>query len=300
MQEIICAVCHKKTKYKILFPQSFNHNTIINAKIYSSRRKPDRIHFRIVRCLNCGLTYSNPIFEQKKIINFYRQSFNPKEQDINSSAKIYASYLKLILPRLKAKEKLLDIGCGDGFFLREAKKMGFKEVYGVEPSLDAVKNLQKGIDKKKIVAEVFKKGQFKDNFFDVVCFFQVLDHVLDPNEFLSECFKILKPGGFVLAIMHDTKSLTATILGERSPIFDIQHIYLFDKKTIKEIFQNNGFVVDRVFNIYNKYTLGYWLKMMPIHYQLKIQIQKFLPKKITEISIPLKIGNMAIIAHKTN
>lgn len=297
MHTNICAVCQRKTPTKVLYQANFREKDI-NFKIYTSRRIPDRLHFRIAKCKVCGLTFSNPIYSSNKIIDLYKKSANPDYQDLQNSARVYASYLKRILTDFSNKNRLLDIGCGDGFFLTEAKKLGFKELYGVEPSEEAVGHLQKGLNKKNIINNVFKKGQFKKNFFDVVCFFHVFDHVVDPNEFLKNCYDILKQGGYVVSVMHDSKALTHRILGENSPIFDIQHIYLFDKNTVKKIFEKNGFKVLRVFNITNIYSLGYWMKMFPHQFLRKIIDDKDWP--LLKFNIPWRVGNMAIAASKKN
>ena len=46
-------------------------------------------------------------------------------------------------------------------------------------------------------------------------------------------------------------------------MYDIEHIYLFDKRTIRRIFDTNGFEVVGVANLRNSYTLGYAAKMFP-------------------------------------
>lgn len=56
------------------------------------------------------------------------------------------------------------------------------------------------------------------NHFDVICGFQVLDHVPDAAALLAACFKDLKPGGLALFINHDCGGLTNRLLGALSPI----------------------------------------------------------------------------------
>ena len=87
MQDIICAICKRRTKYKLLYESTFDPK-YVTAKTYTSRRIPDKIHYKIVRCTVCGLTYSNPIYNPSKIINFYKQSLNPEDNDLKNSAKV--------------------------------------------------------------------------------------------------------------------------------------------------------------------------------------------------------------------
>lgn len=297
MQLINCAVCQKKVPFRVMYKATFSKKDI-NPQIYSYRRVPDKKHFQIVRCLECGLTFSNPITDPSKIIKSYKDSFFPIVDDLKTAGKVYAEFLKLATAKFSKKGPLLDIGCGNGFFLDEARKMGFKPLFGVEPSKDSFKSIPKTINRKNLIMDIFKKGQFSKNFFNIVCFFQVIDHIIDPNEFLKNCYTILKPGGLILAIMHDAKSATAKILGEKSPIFDIQHIYLFDKKTIRAIFEQNGFEVIKVADSYSRYSIDYWLKMAPLPPSIKTLALKFKNYSFMKKKVQLNIGNMVIIARK--
>ncbi|GAI48151.1 unnamed protein product, partial [marine sediment metagenome] len=176
-------------------------------------------------------------------------------------------YLNQSLEELPSRERFLEIGCGNGFFLKQAKQT-FRKVYGVEPSKESVESADPEI-KKLIINDIFKKNQFKKNFFDLIVLFQVIDHLPYPNELLKECFKILKPGGCVLSINHNVSSLSARLLGESSPIFDIEHTYLYDKNTLSKLFKNNSYQIIGVFDVANFYPLSYWLRMFPLSKKLK-------------------------------
>lgn len=297
MKSLTCAACTKKSKFEVMYSATFKQEDL-NPNLYISRRIPDNIHFRIVRCSTCGLVFSNPICEEKKIINLYKQSGVPLMEDLQNSNEVYSASLKKILQKLPSKDNFLDIGCGNGFFLEKVKKLGFKEVWGVEPSTSAVSHLPLKIEKEKIITDIFSKRHFKKNFFDALSFFQVLDHVVNPNKFLEDCFYVLKPGGYVLAIMHNSEAMTHKILGERSPIFDVQHIYLFNKKTVEKIFKNNGFDVEAISNVYTTYTIGYWFKMSPLPNFIKKIVAKMENNSLLQLKISFPAGNMLVIAKK--
>lgn len=296
IKNINCAVCNKQSNVITLYKENFKIKDI-NPETYTSRRIPDRAHFRIVRCLECGLTFSNPIIDPEIIIRSYRESEVPIVDDLENAAEIYMNYIKKHLNLLWSQSKVLDIGCGNGFFLKKIKDRGCKDYYGLEPSRKAANFLPKGISKKRIIINTFNSGHFQKDYFDLVCSFQVIDHILNPNQFIKDCFKILKPGGYCFLINHDAKSLTANILGERSPIIDVQHIYLFDKRTIKKIFENNNFLVTKVFNTRSIYTLQYWIDMAPLNSSTKRLLSRIF-SPLLRLKIPLRVGNMAIIAQK--
>jgi len=194
--------------------------------------------------------------------------------------------------------KLLDIGCGNGFFLEVALRLGIRNLYGIEPGISSIQKARPTV-RKKIKQGIFKKGMYKKNFFDIVTCFQTLDHVTSPTTFLRDIKEVLKTGGIVLFVVHNTDGLSVKLLGEKSPIFDIEHIYLFNKKSLKLLFAKHGFKNVQVFDVKNTYPLGYWTRMFPIPQFLK-QPLMFLFKitKAGTIPFALSAGNIGITAEK--
>ncbi|OGK23188.1 hypothetical protein A3H80_04025 [Candidatus Roizmanbacteria bacterium RIFCSPLOWO2_02_FULL_37_19] len=289
-----CALCGTDD-FTILYPANFKVHDI-DAKIFSARRLPDRIHYQIVKCNKDGLIYSTPILEYKKIEKLYRKSFTTYDEHIKNLNETYGYYLKELNRFKSKKSRLLEIGCGNGFFLKEALFQGYKEVFGVEPGSKSVSMAPPEI-RKNIVIDLFKHGLFKDNFFDVICCFQTFDHIPNPNEFLSECYKILKKGGHVLFINHDVESLSARILRESSPIIDIEHTYLYSKKTMREIFSKNKFRVLTIENAFSMHDLSHWIWLFPLPAGIKKVVLRLL--KITGIGkakIKIYPGNLVLIA----
>ena len=298
MVTVTCAICDKNNPYTVLYPENFNVERL-DESIFSARRLPDRVHYRIVRCNGCGLIFSNPILELEKIEKLYKQSKMTYEEELEDLKETYGYYLKKFEKFFPSTENLLEIGCGNGFFLERALKLGFKNVYGVEPSKDAVNRAAVPAIKDKIVVDILKNGLFKHEFFDVICAFQVFDHISNPNEFLKICFNYLKKDGILFFINHNVSALPARILKSRCPIIDVEHIYLYDKNTQKRILEKNNFKVAEVFDVFNIYPIKYWLRMLP----LPNVIQNFFLRLLKEIKIAdkkfkLMAGNMGIVAQK--
>ncbi len=298
MISVQCALCGRKQKIKILYKENFDIKKI-NEKTFSARRLPDRMHYRLVKCLRCGLIFSNPIFSKSKIYKLYKKSDFTYTEESDSLRKTYKNYLnKLLKGKELNKFILLEIGCGNGFFLEEALEMGFRDVYGIEPGASSVFKAKDNI-RRNIKADVLRKNLFKRNSFDIICCFHTLDHIVDPNKFLQIAKDLLKKGGHVFFIVHNTSGLSVKLFGERSPIFDIEHIYLFDSKNLSLIFRKNGFKIIEVFNVKNTFPLYYWIRLFPFQKVFKnVFLKLILYTKIGFMPLTINAGNVGIFAKK--
>ncbi len=301
-QTVPCALCGPEAPYDVLSPSRFNYTGIEPKQLFSARRIPARLHFRIVRCQQCGLIYSNPIYNTSKIKKLYEESEFIDDPFLQKQYENIIHYYELQLKKassyLKCKDNLLDIGCGNGFFLKAAKKLGFKNVCGVEPGKDAVQKADPDI-RPCIINETFHKGLFEKESFDIVCFFHVLDHIIDPGDFLKNIYEILKPGGIVLLMTHNVKFLPAKLLGERNPMFHIEHLYLFDMSTIRKILSKNGFEALYNKDLLGSYTLAHAIKMLPMSGAFKkILLNGLRGKSIADLNIKLMAGDMVTIGKK--
>ncbi|MFZ0962456.1 MAG: methyltransferase domain-containing protein [Terriglobia bacterium] len=80
------------------------------------------------------LVLSDPVLPEEELSRLYRGSAFAYEEEFVCARLTYAEYVRESLPLLKEDDRLLDIGCGNGFFLEKALELGFAEVDGVEPS----------------------------------------------------------------------------------------------------------------------------------------------------------------------
>lgn len=291
-----CAICGEKNNFKIIYSENLNLNIL--DKNFTARRFADKYNFRIVRCKNCGLLRSNPIISNEIIEKYYSESKFLYLDETENIKTTYGFYLKKLNNYDVKKERFLEIGCGNGFFLERAIELGYKNVLGIEPSKNAFNNANYLI-KNNIRCEIFDYRKLSDNNFDVVCNFHVLDHVVNPGEFLSGCHKILAKNGLLLCIVHDESSYSAKLLKDKSPIIDASHIYLFNKKTLIAIHRKYKFKVLEILEIKNTYSLLYWIKMLPLSNKLKENtINVFRKLSLTSRKIGLKAGNIGIICRK--
>jgi 2-polyprenyl-3-methyl-5-hydroxy-6-metoxy-1,4-benzoquinol methylase len=196
-------------------------------------------HGRYVQCKNCHLIYVNPIEKASKINGDYSKMENGDASIIRGS-RLRAAKSQLGL--IKKHEKgamLLDIGCGEGFFLFNAAEHGYT-AKGIEISQDAAEYAERefGLD---VEAKPFEELQLPDNHFDVITLWQVLEHVPYPLIVLKEVHRILKPEGLLVTSTPDIESILARIFRRKWWNLRRLHINQFTSKTLSDMLKRAGF-----------------------------------------------------------
>ncbi len=290
-----CALCGCYDNYKVLYPDTSTEKNL-NKEIFSARRLPDRIHYQIVKCNEDGLTRSNPTGDTSKLTTLYKESKFTYQEETNNLTKTYLNAMASILIKIPKNSNILEIGCGNGFVLESLYKNGYKNVFGIEPSSDAINNAPKAI-KNKIKQGILNKNSFKKNKFDFIFFFQTFDHIPDPNIFLKICHNLLKKKGYILAFNHNVNSLSSRILGEKSPIYDIEHTYLYNYDTIGKIFENNNFKKILCFFPSNIISIKHLIWLLPLPHPIKNKLINT-KNSFLEKNLKIKLGNLCYIGQK--
>ena len=293
-----CAICSTRNNSSVLYQANFEAEAF-NPTVFSARRIPDMIHYQIVRCNTCGLVRSDPIADSHALKLLYQQSTFTYSQDIPNLTLTYGRYLRKMEKYQIPKHRLLEIGCGNGFFLEEAQSQGFREVTGVEPSKDAVEQANPVI-RSKIICDMLRPGLLPIDTFNVICMFQVFDHVSEPNILLKECARLLQSGGLILCLNHNIDAMSSRILKEKSPIIDIEHTYLYNPKTIKRLFEIHGLRVMETGPAWNFISLHSLLRLFPINKGIKQKLLDIVNHgPLNKLSFTLLLGNLYIIAQKS-
>lgn len=292
-----CAICGEEGNCEELWSGTFDPSAF-NARVFSARRLPDRVHYRMVRCNTCGLVRSDPVADEALLADLYKVSTFEYGEEVAAIQATYARALGWLEARSERCEALLEIGCGNGFFLEQALRQGWREVRGVEPSADAVAKAPQAVHG-MIAQDVMRRGLFAPDSFDAVCLFQVLDHISDPIELLQECLSVLRPGGHILALNHNVSAWSARLLGERSPIVDIEHTYLYSPATMRTLFAKVGFTDPQVHSVRNTYSLAYLAQLVPLPAGVKSwALSRLRGSRVGRIEVTVPLGNLCLIARK--
>jgi len=265
---------------------------------FASRKFPEYMHSRMVECDTCGLVYGTPAVSRESGLDAYKEAAFDSGEESRFAAQTYANLIAEQLNSIGSREKTLDIGAGDGAFLEQLIQLGFRDIIGVEPSAAPIACSKPHV-RSMIRHNIFRARDFEGQQFDLVTCFQVMEHLWNPGDLTRDVYSILKPGGLFVTVTHNLKAFSARLLGEKSPIFDIEHLQLFSKKTIRALLQGAGFVDIRVMPVWNRYPIHYWVKLAPLPENLKkglIALAKQRP--LATIACSLPAGNMAAMARK--
>lgn len=297
LQETRCAICGTLGESDQLYPAKLDAEAFTPA-VFSARRLPDRLHYRIVRCRNCNLLRSDPVLDVATMNELYRASSFDYGDELDGLRATYGAALDAAAALVGSRHGLLDIGCGSGFVLELAKLRGWRDVRGVEPSSDAIAKADPGV-RALIVEDVMRDGLFETESLDAITLFQVFDHMPDPNGLLEACWRALRPGGVILAFNHNAAAWSARLLGERSPIVDVEHTYLYTPETMRRLFTKAGFDVVSVDGVRNTYSTAYLLHLVPLPRALK---QTIIPRwrqtRLGKRQLTVPLGNLCLLARR--
>lgn len=197
----------------------------------------DEPKHQLKRCPSCNLYQKGYLESETVYEGDYHQHYSKRRKSKMRTAAIRLAsttkYLKSERPRT------LDIGCSVGATVQAAKDRGW-EAMGVDISQNAVKYCQsKGLDCHKIDGV---KLPFKDNHFDLLTNWHVIEHCRDVKETLEEWYRVLKPGGIMILETPDSTYLKAQWMGQRYLKFwPPDHLYTFDRKNLTSILKGSGF-----------------------------------------------------------
>jgi 2-polyprenyl-3-methyl-5-hydroxy-6-metoxy-1,4-benzoquinol methylase len=235
------------------------------------------------------MIYVNPIENEDKINEAYSQMKSIDAAIIRES-RIRATESQVALIKKHSDgTHLLDIGCGEGFFLFSASKYGYA-TKGIEPSRDAAAYARKefGLD---VEAKPFEELRFPENHFDVITLWQVLEHMLYPLIVLREVHRILKPGGMVVITTPDIEGIPARILKQRWWCITRLHINQFSASTLTNILRNAGF--RNISGVSYKESISLLMLFIPILKYLRLY--KPLGSLVSANSILGKIMNKVVL-----
>jgi 2-polyprenyl-3-methyl-5-hydroxy-6-metoxy-1,4-benzoquinol methylase len=270
----------------------------LTTSAFASRKLPEYMHSRMVECNSCGMLYANPVLRPEILAGAYKDASFESGAESWLAAVTYRTLLEPHLTALPSRRSALDIGAGDGAFVEELLALGFTEVIGVEPSIAPIEAAKPAI-RGYLKCGIFAADQFAAASLDLITCFQVIEHVWDPVKIARDALALLKPGGLFFIVAHDRRAFSARVMGTKSPIFDIEHLQLFDRPTSAALLRNAGFDSIKLSSVQNRYPVDYWIKLFPIPMLVKPGLRRLAETSgIGKLLLSLPAGNLAVVGRK--
>jgi 2-polyprenyl-3-methyl-5-hydroxy-6-metoxy-1,4-benzoquinol methylase len=182
------------------------------------------------------LVYREPSYYQGGSSGYADTSYSDQEAALRAT-------FKCLLRNLARREltggDLLEVGCGYGFLLDEARTY-FRRRTGTEYSQEGAA-LARGTG-----AEVFVGGIEQlpsDAMFDLAVAIQVIEHIYEPVRFVDDLVRHIKPGGYVVLATPDIGGALRKVMGVRWPSFKVpEHVVYFDFHSLQKLMSRAGLV----------------------------------------------------------
>ena len=197
---------------------------------------------RLVSCKRCGHFFLNPLPDKSLLDKLYSDEVYYREtpEDMDNIKYLWQRRFNSIMAMLpKEPGNILDVGCGKGLFLNEAKQRGW-QIFGTEYSPHTAKYAVEnyGID---VFTGDLLQTRYPDKYFKVISFWHVLEHLFSPSDYIKEAHRLLQNNGLLIIESPNSNESKFTIKEQMDQ--NKTHIHFFSEKGFRTLLENNGFEV---------------------------------------------------------
>ena len=229
-------------------------------RVHGGKTLDRKGEFEVIECEACGFRHVVPLPEPDELESTYDEDYYSREKplyleearkDLDWWRIVYRERLASIAAALEMEKgvspRLLDVGSGPGFFLAEAKELGWRTL-GIEPSRQAAAHSREELGL-EIVETFLDEGSARElGRFDAVHLCNVREHVPDPRALLETAASLLDPGGVLMAIAPNDYNPFQDALRridgyEPWWVAPPHHLNYFDMRSLPRLVESLGFEV---------------------------------------------------------
>jgi SAM-dependent methyltransferase len=227
----------------------------------------------IRECVSCSLMVLDPLPTEEDLKSVYNEGYFHNEHLAGTDVTRVYGYIDYISERINKQRgyrsicrtlqqlvrsmrktpKLLDIGCGLGFFLDTASEFGFRPD-GIEFNEHAIEYIRR-----RYPYRVSQLGELRrTERYDVVTMFDVIEHLREPFATLDEAWERLEDNGVLVIVTMDSTSLMSRLMGKRLEDFRRirEHLFFFSRANLIPILRHRGFEIVRVASKGHSFEVG--------------------------------------------
>jgi len=212
-------------------------------------------HGDLLACVECGTVQQPLLPAGDELHELYRDMSDDAYLGEEAGRRATAAHLLDLIAEQVPAGRLLDVGCGHGLLLDEARSRGYETV-GLELSRSAAGHAREvlGLDVREAPVEDFAD----DGGFDVVVLADVIEHLDDPVAAVDRCAGLLRPGGVLCVVTPDPSSVTARLAGRRWWGFVPAHACLLPRATLRELLAARGLVISADVPLVRSFSARRW------------------------------------------
>lgn len=251
----------------------------------------DKVVFTYARCGSCDILYAPHFFTLAQLRDLYAE-LAPNMEDVPGPAleATQASYWRSAKRRPLPKGGFLEIGPDIGYVVGDAAREGtFDHFWLFEPNRAVHQSLTAATAGRPhtISADMDDLSPVPDGSIALAVMIHVLDHLLEPLAFLRQVHAKLAPGGTLMIVTHNERSLLRRVMGLKFPPFCLQHPELYNPRSIKMLLERAGYSGSEVKRSTNYFPVAFLVRQAA--WTCGIDFSKVpLPAR----PIGLKLGNM--------
>lgn len=292
----VCRICSGTLELRIR-----GNGAALTAAHFSPSAHVVGAHGDLLECLECG-TVQQPILPRGDALHdLYREMRDDEYLGEEEGRRATANRLLDLVAAHRPAGRLLDVGCGHGLLLDEARRRGYDTV-GLELSREAARHGRElGLDVREIPLEAFTEGTNGDSpgTFDAIVLADVIEHLDDPVAAIDQCAALLRPAGVLCVVTPDPASVTAKLAGKRWWGYLPAHTVLLPRRTLRELISASGLVISDDVPLKRTFAARRWVgglaERLPAGEKLSALADRLPPYKLS-----LSLGDeRVIIAHRT-
>ena len=217
-------------------------------------------HGDLLECVDCGSVQQPVLPAGAELHELYRDMTDDAYLGEEAGRRATGARLLDVIGRFVPAGRLLDVGCGPGLLLDEARRRGY-EPLGLELSHASAVHARDalGLDVRELALEDFADEGGEPGF-DVVVLADVIEHLDDPVGGIARCAALLRPGGALCVVTPDPSSATARAAGRRWWGFVPAHTCLLPRRTLRELLAAAGLVVSTDVPLVRTFSARRWVE----------------------------------------
>jgi 2-polyprenyl-3-methyl-5-hydroxy-6-metoxy-1,4-benzoquinol methylase len=226
--------------------------------------------WQVFKCGGCGLGFLDPRPCPEELAQLYNQEYF--ETHCLEGGGLGSDSLRRrlnledwrfrLFQRLQPRGKLLDVGCGYGYFLAACREKGY-QVHGVDCSGFAVRHAMEKL-KLNVTVGALDEIDMPAEEFDMVTFWHCLEHMQDPRTALDKAIAWLKPDGLLIIEVPNHEGTDARRIGADWVGWSLPyHLFHFTPRSLSLLLKQYGFEIIKS-NDFHSETVKDFLKRIPI------------------------------------